>query len=268
MNTTTGYLSTALVLVLFCLDKGYAQLLHTENFNVVLDTSKVIKGNFTPSLRYRNLEEVFVEIENRADITIRKKNHAFTVANRVEYSIFGDENLMSGGFIYLEYVNLQSKKIALEPFYQMHWREVRGLDRKHAGGANLRWRAIVNQSTGLFIALGSLYEVETWKYTGVADELIPTDAAPIEVERFRGTSYVSYKRKFGELFDLDVSVYYQPTLSDPLNNYRLAGSYELTYNFTKHLGLTALYQNIYDSSPLVPIDKLFNDVNFGITFSF
>lgn len=247
--------------------KGVSQVLHTENFNVVIDTAKVFKGNFTPSFRYRNLKEDFLEISNTADLSIRIKNHAFTIANRIEYGIFGNENITSGGFLYLEYINLLSKKIAIEPFYQVHWSEIRGLDRKYAGGMNFRWRALVKENTGLFFGVGSLYEFERWNFSGVADELLPSDQSPVEIERFRGNSYISFKQSLGELFDLDISGYYQPTYTDPFGNYRLASSFEFTYNITKYLGLRLLYQNIYDTTPLVPIDKLFHDINLGLTIT-
>lgn len=65
------------------------------------------------------------------------------MANRIEYSFLGDNNILSGGFLYLEYVNIYNKKIAIEPFLQVHWNEVRGLDRKYAGGMNLRWQALL-----------------------------------------------------------------------------------------------------------------------------
>ncbi len=248
--------------------KVFTQVLHTENFNIVIDTSKVIKGNFTPSFRYRNLKEDFLELGNTADLSIRLKNHAFTFANRVEYSFLGNEQILSGGFLYLEYVNLLSKKIALEPFYQMHWRDPRGLESKYAGGLNLRWKILATESAGLYLGLGSLYEFERWDFRGVPEEALPIELSPIEIERFRGTSYISYKQKFGDIFDLDISGYYQPTYSDPFKDYRLASSFELTYNFNQYLGLRLLYQNIYDSTPLVPIDKLYHDVNFGVTISF
>lgn len=255
-------------LSVFSQQKLFSQVLHTENFNVIVDSTKIFKGNFTPSFRFRNLKEEFLEIENTADISIRIKNHAFTIANKIEYSFFGDKSLMSGGFLYLEYVNLYNKKIAFEPFYQMHWNEIRGLDRKYAGGMNLRWRALVKENTGLYFGIGSLYEFERWNYSGVPDNLLPTNLNSIEVNRVRGNSYVSYKQQLGDLFDLDISGYYQPTFAEPFSNYRLASSFELTYNFTEYLGLRLLYQNTYDSSPLVPIEKLYHDVNFGVTISF
>lgn len=253
---------------MFANHKVTSQVLHTENFNVVIDTTKTLKGNFTPSFRYRNLKEDFFEIANTADVSVRLKKHAFTVANRIEYSVLGNERVLSGGFLYVEYVNLLNKKIAYEPFFQMHWNEVRGLDSKYAGGINLRWRALVKNNTGLYFGIGGLYEYERWNYSGVPQDILPVDQTPIEVNRFRGNTYLSLKQSFGDLIDLDISGYYQPNLTNFFENYRLAGSFELTYNVTRHIGLRLLYQNIYDSDPLVPIDKLYNDVNFGITISF
>jgi len=247
---------------------AFSQVLHSESFNVVLDTSRVVKGNFSPGFRFRNVKKDYLEIENTSDISIRLKNHALTLANKVEYSIFGGEKLLSGGFVYVEHLSIQGKKFAFEPFFQMHWREQRGLDSKYAGGLNFRWRTIVTENTGLFFGIGSLYESERWNYSGVPDELLPDDTTPIETEGFRGTSYISYKQRLGSMFDLDISGYYQPTFSAPFDDYRLASSFELTYNLTRYLGFRFLYQNIYDSEPLVSIDELYHDVNFGITLSF
>tara|TARA_R110002051_G_C8619943_1_gene483149 strand:+ start:127 stop:927 length:801 start_codon:yes stop_codon:yes gene_type:complete len=262
------FIITLLTIILFLPQNANAQVLHTENFNVILDTAKVLKGNFAPSFRYRNLKEDFLEIANTADVSVRLGKHAFTIANRIEYSFLGDDNILSGGFLYLEYVNIQSKKVAFEPFYQMHWNEVRGLDTKYAGGTNLRWRVLVEKNTGLYFAIGSLFEFERWNYSGVPDASLPVDQSDIEVNRFRGNSYVSLKKSFGDLFDLDISGYYQPNLTNFFQSYRLASSFELTYKITKYIGLRLLYQNIYDSAPLVPIDKLYHDINFGIIISF
>lgn len=245
------------------------QILYTENFNVILDTSKIVKGSFMPSFRYRNVKKEFIEIENTADVSIRIHNHAVTLANKLEYAIYGEENLMSGGFVYIEYVNIQNKIFALEPFMQIHWQEIRGLDRKYAGGANIRWRILVKPAIGIYAGLGALYEYERWNYSGVPDpSSIPPGSEPVELKQFRGTSYLSFKKQFGELFDFDVSIYYQPAFGGQSMSHRLASSSELTYNITENFGLTVVYQNIYDSSPVVPIDELFHDINLGITLSF
>jgi hypothetical protein len=246
-----------------------AQVLHTENFNVILDSTKNVKGSLMPSFRYRNVKKEFIEIGNSADITFLINNHAFTIANKLEYAIYGNENLMSGGFVYVEYRSIQDKKIAIEPHVQIHWQGIRGLEQKYAGGANIRWRILVKPNIGIYAGLGALYEYERWNYSGVADSLLITpNPEAIEVKQFRAASYLSFKKKLGNFFDLDLSVYYQPNIGETLVSHRFASSSELTYNISQYFGLTILYQNIYDSNPLVPIDKLYHDVNLGITISF
>ncbi|MEX0982219.1 MAG: hypothetical protein WD577_10420 [Bacteroidales bacterium] len=64
-----------------------AQVLHTESFNVILDSTKTVKGSFMPSFRYRNVQKEYVEIENTADFTIRSNSHALTFANNIDFHV-------------------------------------------------------------------------------------------------------------------------------------------------------------------------------------
>jgi len=123
-----------LILIWLFTALGYslnAQILHNESFSVTIDSSKKVKGSFMPSFRYINVQMEYIEIENTADITFRFNTHAFTFANKLEYSIYGKENLMSGGFVYVEYRDFQDKRIVIEPFAQIHWQEIRGLESKY-----------------------------------------------------------------------------------------------------------------------------------------
>ncbi len=257
-----------LSLFVFFISKANGQILHTEYFNVVLDTSQMIKGNFVPSIRYRNVKEKFTEIENTADISIRLGQNGITIGNRLEYARFGNEDIMSGGFVFLEYRRVtDTNRLVLEPYALMLWQEIRGLDMKYAGGGNLRWEFIHRKNIGLFAGFGAFYEFERWNYEGTADStLIPADPQPFEVENVRGQLYFSYKQVFGNLFDLNISGYYQPSFTS--SNYRLASSSQLTHNINEFIGLTLIYQNIYDPDPIVPIDKLFHDLTLGLTLSF
>lgn len=249
---------------------GKAQILHTEYFNVILDTTKIVQGTFLPSMRYRNLKEVFIEIENTSDISMRFGKNGITVGNKLEFERFGKQNLISSGFIYLEYQRVtKRRKVALEPYALMLWQEVRGLNVKYASGVNGRWQVVYQKDMGLFLGIGSQYEFERWNYLGTSDStLIPADASPIEASIVRGNAYISFKKNFGEKFRLDLSGYYQPRFDKPFVNYRLASSTTITYNLSESIGLTMLYQNIYDPKPIVPIDKLYHDITVGLTLSF
>lgn len=247
-----------------------AQVLHTENFNVILDTTQVLKGEFNPFLRYRNLKNDLIELENISDLSFRLKNHGLTLANKIEYSVFGKEKILSGGFVYIEYVNIHYKrKIEYEPNIQIHWHNPRGMENKYAGGINFRIRFLSDNTTGMYSGLGVLYEFERWNYSGVAEELQPVNPQTIEVKRSRANMYFSFKKDIIKpKIGVDVSVYYQPFLGAPLNSYRLAGSFEIVFKLTNHVGFRILYQNIYDSRPIVPIDKLFHDYRTSLSISF
>ncbi|GGD48904.1 hypothetical protein GCM10011361_14580 [Muriicola marianensis] len=246
-----------------------SQVLHTENFNVILDSTKRVKGSFIPSFRYRNVKQKFFEIENTADISFKVNRQAFTLANKLEYSRFGDEDILSGGFVYFENRNPLHQNVLLESYALILWQEIRGLRIKYSVGVNARVPLVVNSREGLFAGLGPSYEFERWTYSGTSDpSLIPPDPKPIEVEKIRANLYMNFKSKLSDEFTLDISGYYQPALGNFFSNYRLASSSEITYNFTRNIGLSLLYQNIYDPKPVVPISTLFHDVSVGLNLSF
>jgi len=130
------------------------QILHTESFAVILDTSNVIKGNIVPDFKFQNLKEDLIEFENTTDISFRLKNNAITLANKIELSKYGDEVLLSGGFMYLEYRRIFDNKFVIEPFSQVHWAEAGGLAFKYAGGINLRYRVYSSEKAGFFVGTG------------------------------------------------------------------------------------------------------------------
>jgi hypothetical protein len=145
---------------------------------------------------------------------------------------------------------------------------VRGLDRKYATGINLRWRVLYKKNSGIFAGIGPFYEFERWDYRGVPDsETIPTPANPITKELVRLGSYISYKQRVADKILLDFSIYYQDDIENLFDVPRAGSSSRITYKLTKYLGLTLLYQNMYDPNPVVPIDKLYHNVTFSFSIN-
>ncbi|MEP0985055.1 hypothetical protein [Ekhidna sp.] len=91
-----------------------AQILFTESYTVILDTTKQIKGNFLPSFKYQNQRENLLEFSNQADLSALIGDNAITFANNVAVTRFGGETILSGGYIYGEYRHLYEKRL--------HWR--------------------------------------------------------------------------------------------------------------------------------------------------
>lgn len=244
------------------------QVLHTESFSVILDTTKIIKGSIVPDFKFQNQKEDLIEFENTTDISFRIKKSAITVANKIELSKYGEEVLLSGGFLYLEYRKIFENKIVIEPFSQIHWSEARGLEFKYAGGVNFRYRIYFKDKVGFYAGTGPFYEYERWNYDGVADDLVPAIPEDIINEELKLGTYLSFKWKTDLDLDFDISLYHQSAFNEIFITPRLASSSSIKYNFTDHLGLILQYQNIYDYQPIVPIDKLYNQflATFEVAF--
>ena len=260
-----------LTLILFIIVNGTikAQILFTESFSVILDTTKTVKGNIVPDFKYQTQKKNLLEFENNADLTFRVKSNAVTFANKIELSKYGGETLLSGGYLYGEYRKIYEKKVTLEMFAQVHWAEARGMELKYAGGVNARWRILTRDNVGIFAGAGPFYEFERWNYEGVADtSLIPANTTPVENSNVKLGTYISFKYAGIKNIFLDLSLYHQSRFDEIFDTPRLASSSGITYSFTEHLGLSLIYQNIYDFSPVVPIDKLFHRVIFSLSISF
>ena len=256
-------------LVILVASVANAQILHTEDLSLILDSTRTIKGTFLPELEFRNLKEDLIHFENRADLSIRAGRSAFTFANKFELTRFGSETQVSGGFVYGEFRSRNERKSILEYYAQVHWAEARGLDRKYAGGVNFRWRFFADERKGLFAGIGPFYEYEKWNHIGVSDpERIPEGAPPVETELWKIGAYVSFKYAPTDRVFIDLSAYYQSRIDAPFDDARLASSSRITYNFTRHLGLTLVYQNIYDPKPKVAIDEVYNDLKLGASINF
>jgi len=261
------YIFISILLILSC-QITYAQILHTESFSVILDTTKWIEGSIIPDLEYQTQKKDLIEFENNTNISFHFNNHAITIANKIEFEKYGKEVLLSGGFLYLEFRNDYRKVTTLEPFIQIHWAEARGLERKYAAGTYYRYRVITKKNLGIFAGLGLFYEYEKWNYDGVDDDLVPENTDKIESSKIKLGDYISFKYQPNENIFLDFSAYHQSSFDQIFNTPRLASSSSITYAFTEHLGITFMYQNIYDYSPVIPIDKLFNKIISSVTISF
>lgn len=249
---------------------SFGQILFPESFNLILDSTKVIQGSIRPDIKFRTQKRDLFEFSNTADVSFRLgKNHAMTVANEIEISRYGEEVLLSGGYLYVEYRQLLDRRLSIEPFLQLHWSEARGLEFKYAGGINARWRIFVSGRGGLFLGTGPFFEFERWNYEGVPYEIeLPDDITPLEQKNIKLGTYLSLKLEpFDNIF-LDFSAYHQGRFDALFSTPRLASSTMLTYKFTRYLGLSLEYQNIFDPEPLVPIRKDFHKVKFGLTVSF
>lgn len=259
---------TLFCLVLFSSIGLNGQILFPESFAVILDSTKSVKGSITPELKIQTQKKTLVELTNMADMSIRIKQNYLSVANKVEFTSFGSEVFLSGGYMYVKYKNQLDKHFLLEYYGQVHWAEARGMERKYAAGANARLMIIKNAKTGLFAGIGPFYEYESWNYSAVPDERLPALLNPIDTVNVKIGTYISFKHWILDRVFIDLSVYHQSRFDQILDRPRLASSSKVAYQINDHLQFIAMYQNIYDYGPIVPINRWFHRVIGTISVSF
>ena len=254
-------------LVIASFGQLYSQVIFTESFTVILDSAR-IRGSITPEIRIRTQKKVLTEIDNLADVSIRIQKSSLTLANRIEFSKYGNELALSGGYVYAELRNFTDKFIVPEYHGQVVYDHPRGLQIKYAGGINARLRLYTKNNVGLFFGLGPFYEYESWDYSGVDDELVPADPSIQTTRQFKLASYISYKQILFDVLNLDFSFYYQDRFSEIFKAPRLASSMKIGFQITKHFEALIMYQTIYDFQPVVPINKWYHNYYATISINF
>lgn len=68
--------------------------------------------------------------------------------------------------------------------------------------------------------------------------------------------------------ELTTTAIHQAKPDSYLKAARLGGAVDIKYNITPKIGLNAGYRLIYDTDPIVPIRKDYNNIEVGISVSF
>ena len=263
---------TTLIVALFaaCLSfSAPAQILYSESFSIVTDSTKVLVGQVQPDLNIRTQRRLLVEFENRADLSVRLGRNAFTFANKLEVARFGAEMLLSGGYLYGEYRRIGERELLRNEFFaQVQWADARGLERKVAGGYHTRLRLLHEGENRLFVGVGPFVERERWSYRGIENDERPAAPPPDARTDIKYSAYVSTKLAPAERVALDLSTYFQNRFDAPVGRGRLALSLQGGYRFTKYLSGIVLYQNLYDPRPVVPIDEWYHRFDVGVNVNF
>ena len=257
-----------LLFLLLSLKPVRSQIVHSESFSKLMDSSKSVKGSIVPNLEFNSQKKDLIEFENTMDLSFTYGEHALTIANQIELSQYGSELLLSGGYLYMEYRNFHDNMFSLQPYNQVMWAQARGLKFKYAAGVYGRVKLVEFSSLGLYAGTGPFYEFEKWNYEGVKEKKLPQKTGQKNKVAFKWGSYISFLWESGYDFSFDASIYHQSRLNEIFSEPRVAASTGLTYAVTEHVGVILQYQNIYDYDPVVPIDKLYTNVVFSIDISF
>lgn len=244
-----------------------AQMLFSESFVVILDTTKSVKGRISPGIELQNQKEKLYKFSNSADLAIRMGRHVMGVASSFEVIKYADEVLLSDCFVYSEW-RADEKPIVSPEYYVFYQRMgARGMEDRAVGGVNLRVKLRRDSSGAIYAGLGPFYEYEEWNHRGVQEQNLPANPENVTNKQLKYGLYLGVKQRLFEVIFLDLSCYYQNGFTNQVEFGRIGFDGILSYRITRHVSLALNYQLVRDPEPLVPISdqwyKAFTRLNLN-----
>ena len=242
-----------------------AQMLFSENLTMSIDSAKTIQGSLQPVVDFKTEKENVLTLKNTANLNLLiKRNRVVNLINKLEFSTYGKEITVSGGYVHAEYRYLLQHAFEIYPYVESQWAGSRGMTFKISTGLQSRYRLVNAEHSLMFAAIGLFYEFEKWEY--------PDPPAGIGAYAYsrsiKSHLSLSFRHSIGEHWELTTTAIHQAKPDSYLKSARFGGAVDLAYHITPTIGLRGTYRIIYDTAPIVPIRKDYNTVEAGLDISF
>jgi hypothetical protein len=179
----------------------------------------------------------------------------------------GSELVQNAGMLHLRFRDNDSRTIYPELFTQFQWNGVLGMEGRFLIGGNARWKFIHESEHDLFFGLGMMSETEKWNNNGVPAERLSADLPPsILVQRLRLNQYVKWAWRISPKTDFVFFNFLQAPSDSPLQP-RLASHLELNFTPSSFLGFSVVLDSMYDTRPVVPIDRFYYSLKGAINLN-
>jgi len=242
----------------------FSQIIFTESIANTIDSTRTVQGTIAPELNFKTEKENVFNFKNNANINfLLNKKKYITIINQMEFSTYGDKVTISGGYVHLEYRYLLSRAFEIYPYAESQWAESRGMEYKISTGLLSRYRVINKEKFVMFATAGLFYEFEKWK-----SPILNVDPLHVFSRSIKSHLSVSIKHYINDYWELTTTAIHQAKPDSYLKAARLGGAVDIKYNITPKIGLNAGYRLIYDTDPIVPIRKDYNNIEVGISVSF
>lgn len=242
-----------------------AQMLFSETMTMEIDSTKTLQGTLLPVLDFKTEKENVITLKNTANLNLLiNKNRVVNLINKLEFSAYGKEVMVSGGYVHAEFRYLLQHAFEVYPYVESQWAGSRGMNYKISTGLQSRYRLANTKHFLMFANLGLSYEFEKWEY--------PDPPAGVSSHAYsrsiKSHLSVSFRHSIGEHWQLTTTLIYQAKPDSYLKSARLGGAADLAYRITPTVGVRGTYRLIYDTAPIVPIRKDYNTVEAGLDISF
>jgi hypothetical protein len=251
-------------------------LLHFSMQAQILNIDKTDTSAYTHSSKINLLLNSGLEIDkqkatlydasNTLEAMWQQYKELFILAGSYRFTYNGPADILNAGYIHLRYRHGYKNKLQPEPFVQYQWDSERGILHRFLSGMNLRYNFWKGSSFDLNAGLGLMYENEKWNYAGVDSLKIPIGAGTIVTQFAKINSYVRFDWKASANSSITFNCFFQ-TRPDRFRP-RVAPHIQWDIKAGKHIGFSIAFTGLYDTHPVVPIDKFYYSFTNSLQLSF
>lgn len=218
--------------------------------------------NLNTGLEIDKQKTVLYDASNTAEAMWQQYKELFILAASYRFTYNGPDDILNAGYIHLRYRHAYKAKLQPEPFVQYQWDNKRGIERRMLAGANLRYNITKGERFDFNCGIGPMYEEEKWDYIAVDSSKLPADPTPVLNKLLKINSYVRLTWKPNDYNDITCNVFLQtrPNRFKP----RLAPHAQWNVKVGKHVDLAVSFTGLYDTSPVVPIEKFYFSLSDGV----
>lgn len=245
----------------------HAQILNIDKTDTSAYTHKP-KGNlnFSSGLEIDKQKTTLYDATNTLETSWQQYKELFLLAASYRFTYNGPDDILNAGYVHLRYRHGYKNKIQPEPFLQYQWDNKRGILHRFLSGANVRYNFAKGVGFSLNAGLGLMYESEEWNYVAVDSSKIPSNATTIVRKLSKINSYIRFDWKASDNSDVTFNIFLQtrPDRFQP----RIAPHVQWDIKAGKHIGFTIMFSGLYDTRPVVPIEKFYFSLSNSIVLSF
>jgi hypothetical protein len=245
-----------------------AQILNidkTDTSNYTHTTKVAFSGS--SGLEIDKQKATLYDATNPAEIMVQHYKELFIASVSYRFTYNGPDDILNAGYVHVRYRHNYKNILQPEPFAQYQWDNKRGILYRALAGINARYNITRGDKVDFNCGLGLMYETEKWDYTAVDSEKIPVNAAPYIVKEWvKINAYLRLNWKPNDNNDVVFNLFLQtvPNRFKP----RIAPHAQWTIQAGKHVGFMIAFTGLYDTAPVVPIEKFYYSLSNGIQLNF
>lgn len=231
-----------------------SQIVNIESQRINSDTTG-FDGHLDASVSMSQNTRFLFSVYGKAQVQYKWKNDLLLLLGDYNFTTGDGERFLNNGMGHLRYNHKFLPWLRYEAFTQLQYNELLQVRLRFLAGTGPRFKLTPWDKYKVYI--GTLYMFE---YEEVAvDDTIHRD--------HRLSAYLAWSINPGKVFSFNATTYYQPLFKD-WSDFRVSGSYALTFRVWKRLAFKVEYIMTYDSRPPTDVPSLNYTLKTGVVFNF